>query len=123
MNSKPAKSMKAVRQRLHRRIRKKISGTAERPRLSVCFTGQHIVAQLIDDVSGTTLVGVETKEKDLLAKKLRPNVAGATEVGKLLAERAKSKKIEDVVFDRGGFRYHGKVKALAEAVREGGLKF
>jgi len=116
-------SKKGVRQRLHRRIRRKISGTAERPRLSVCFSGQHIVAQLIDDTSGTTLVGVESKEKELNGKNLRPNVEGAKEIGKLLAERAKSKKIEAVVFDRGGFRYHGKVKALADAAREGGLNF
>lgn len=120
---KTSSSKKGIRQRLHRRIRRKISGTAERPRLSVCFSGQHITAQLIDDTSGTTLVGVESKEKDLSGKNLRPNVEGAKEIGKLLAERAKSKKIEAVVFDRGGFRYHGKVKALADAAREGGLNF
>jgi large subunit ribosomal protein L18 len=116
-------SRKGVRQRLHRRVRRKITGTAARPRLSVCFTGQHIIAQIIDDESGATLVGVESKEKELSSKNLRPNIDGARAVGKLLAERAKSKKIEDVVFDRGGFLYHGKVKALADAAREGGLKF
>ncbi len=116
-------SRKGIRQRLHRRIRRKITGTAARPRLTVCFTGQHIIAQIIDDESGVTLVGVETKEKELSGKKLRPNIEGARELGKILAERAKSKKIEDVVFDRGGFLYHGKVKALADAAREGGLKF
>ncbi|MEM6821777.1 MAG: 50S ribosomal protein L18 [Verrucomicrobiota bacterium] len=111
------------RQRLHRRIRRKVQGDGDRLRLSVCFTGQHIYAQLIDDVAQKTIVGVASTEKGLSGKKLLPNVEGAKEIGKLLAERAKSKKIESVVFDRGGFRYHGKVKALADAAREGGLNF
>ncbi len=112
---------KASRKRLHARVRRKVNGTTERLRLSVCFTGQHIYAQLIDDTEQKTIVSVSTTEKELAGKK--PNTAGAQEVGKLLAERAKSKKVENVVFDRGGFRYTGKVKALADAAREAGLKF
>jgi large subunit ribosomal protein L18 len=111
------------RARLHVRIRRKVTGTPERPRLSVCFTGSHIYAQIIDDSQGATLAAVGTHDKDVAGRKLRPNVAGAREVGLLLAERAKAKKIGAVVFDRGGFRYHGKIKALAEAAREGGLEF
>ncbi len=117
------KTRKAKLTRLHKRIRKKISGTAERPRLSVHFTGQHIYAQIIDDEAGKTLVGANTTEKAVASDKLRPNVAGANSLGKLIAERAKAKKISAVVFDRGGFKYQGKVKALADAAREGGLEF
>jgi large subunit ribosomal protein L18 len=112
---------KEVRERLHTRIRKKVTGTGKRPRLSVYFSGQNIYAQVIDDEKHCTLLAVATTEKAL--KKLRPNMASATQVGKLLAERAKSKGVSEVVFDRGGFKYHGKVKALADAAREGGLKF
>jgi large subunit ribosomal protein L18 len=114
---------KAGRKRLHARVRRKVSGTTDRLRLSVCFTGQHIYAQLIDDSLQQTLVSVSTTEKELTGKKLSPNISGAKVVGKLLAERAKSQKVENVVFDRGGFRYTGKVKALADAAREAGLKF
>lgn len=117
------KTSKANRQRLHERIRRKVNGNGDRPRLSVCFTSQHIYAQLIDDTISKTIVGVATTEKEFAGKNIKPNLDGAREVGKLLAERAQSSKIENVVFDRGGFRYHGKVKALAEAAREGGLKF
>ena len=117
------KTRTVKRDRLHARIRRKVSGTPERLRLSVCFTGQHIYAQIIDDTTGKTIVGVSTTEKELNGEKLAPNVAGAVRVGALLAERASAKKIEAVVFDRGGFRYHGKVKALADAAREAGLKF
>jgi len=114
---------KASRNRLHKRIRRKVSGTQERLRFCVCFTGQHIYAQLIDDDAQKTVVSVSTTEKELSGKKLSPNTAGAQEVGKLLAERAKTQKVENVVFDRGGFRYTGKVKALADAAREAGLNF
>jgi large subunit ribosomal protein L18 len=109
--------------RLHTRIRKKVNGTPARPRLNVAFTGQHIYAQIIDDESQKTLVGVATTEKEFTGKSLRPNVDGASQVGKALAERAKAKNIGSVVFDRGGLKYHGKVKALAEAAREAGLEF
>ena len=106
------------------RLRKKLSGTTERPRLSVHFSGRHITAQLIDDTTGNTLVAVNTTETGLrTASKVRANVSGAQMVGKLVAERAASKNIKKVVFDRGGFQYHGKVKALADAAREGGFEF
>lgn len=121
--TKLASSKKASRQRLHVRIRTKVEGSSARPRLSVAFSAQHIYVQIIDDTVGKTVIGVSTTEKDLKARNLRPNVKGAVEVGKILAERAKSTGITKVVFDRGGFRYHGKVKALADAAREGGLEF
>ncbi|HSI82201.1 MAG: 50S ribosomal protein L18 [Candidatus Methylacidiphilales bacterium] len=114
---------KATRQRLHARIRRKVTGTTQRPRLSVNFSGQHIYVQVIDDTVGKTIVGVSTTEKALAGTKLRPNVSGAEQVGKLVAERAQAKNITSVVFDRGGFTYHGKVKALADAARSGGLQF
>ncbi len=117
-------SRKETRKRLHVRIRNKVAGTAERPRLSVNFSGQHIYAQIIDDEASKTLVAVATTEKDLRGQPTtRSNVKTAETVGKMMAERAKQKKITEVVFDRGGFRYHGKVKALADAARDGGLKF
>jgi len=105
----------------HNRIRKKVSGTTECPRLSIHFSGWHITAQIIDDGEGKTLVSVHTTEKDL--RHLRTNVAGAEKVGKLIAERGLAKNIKCIVFDRGGFKYHGKVKALADAAREAGLQF
>lgn len=108
----------------HQRIRKKVAGTPERPRLAVHFSGQHIYAQVIDDEAGKTIAAVQTTEKDFTdAKESRANVATAVKVGKLVAERAKGKNVVRVVFDRGGFIYHGKVKALADAAREGGLEF
>lgn len=114
---------KAIRQRLHKRIRTRINGTSERPRLAVHFSGQHIRAQVIDDEKGVTIVSASTTDKDLLGKKLKPNVAGASEIGKLIGERAKDKKVSRLVFDRGGFNFHGKVKALADAARETGMEF
>jgi len=117
------KTNKSKRQRVHLRIRKKITGTPVRPRLSVAFSGQHIYAQIIDDAASKTVVGVSTTEKSVASLKISANVEGAAKVGKLLAERAKAKNIASVVFDRGGYKYHGKVKALAEAAREGGLNF
>ncbi len=108
----------------HERLRKKISGTPERPRLAVHFSGQHIYAQVIDDEAGRTLAAVNTTEKEFAGdKSVKPNVTTATRVGKLVADRAKGKNIKKVVFDRGGFIYTGKVKALADAAREGGLEF
>ncbi len=108
----------------HERIRKKVSGTPERPRLAIHFSGQHIYAQIIDDAAGKTLAAVNTTEADFRGdKSTRPNVATAVKVGKTVAERALAKNITRVVFDRGGFLYHGKVKALADAAREGGLQF
>jgi large subunit ribosomal protein L18 len=113
-----------VRNRIHKRIRKKVSGTAARPRLCVHFSGKHVYAQVVDDDAGKTLIAAATTEKAVSGKsKTASNRASAEVVGKTIAERAKAKKIENVVFDRGGFIYHGKVKALAEAAREGGLKF
>jgi large subunit ribosomal protein L18 len=115
---------KAARQRVHQRIRKKVTGTAERPRLSVHFSGKHVYAQVIDDNSGRTLVAASTADRSLLGKdKAAANKTAAEQVGKAIAERLLAKKLERVVFDRGGFLYHGKVKALADAARAGGLKF
>ncbi|MES2573192.1 MAG: 50S ribosomal protein L18 [Verrucomicrobiota bacterium] len=108
----------------HQRLRKKVSGTPSRPRLSVHFSGQHIYAQIIDDEAGRTLASVNTTEADFRGDKAtRPNIATAIKVGKLVAERAQSKNVAAVVFDRGGYIYHGKVKALADAAREVGLQF
>jgi large subunit ribosomal protein L18 len=115
---------KAARQRVHQRIRKKVTGTAERPRLSVHFSGKHVYVQVIDDNSGRTLVAASTAEQSLMGKdKAAANKNRAEQVGKAIAERLLAKKLERVVFDRGGFLYHGKVKALADAARAGGLKF
>ena len=111
---------KAARLKRHQRIRGKISGP-ERPRLSVYRSENHIVAQIIDDVAGNTLVAASSHEKGFAAK--GGNCEGAALVGKTLAERALAKGIEEVVFDRGGYVYHGRVQALAEGAREGGLKF
>jgi large subunit ribosomal protein L18 len=114
---------KASRIRTHVRVRRKVSGTTERPRLAVNFSGNHIRAQVIDDVLGKTIVSAFTTEKSLADAKLRPNVKGAEQIGKLVGERAIAKNITKVVFDRGGFTYHGKVKALADAARQTGLQF
>ena len=105
----------------HNRVRGKISGTAERPRLCVFRSENHIYAQIIDDVAGNTLVSASTVEKGFEGK--GGNCEAARKVGSAIAERAVKKGIEDVVFDRGGYIYHGRVKALAEGAREGGLKF
>ncbi len=112
---------KAAHRVVHRRVRRKLSGTAERPRLAVHFSGQHVYAQVIDDTRGVTLAAASTIEKDAPAK--GANVAAATKIGSLIAERARAKNVEAVVFDRGGFTFHGKVKALADAARSAGLKF
>jgi large subunit ribosomal protein L18 len=115
---------KGARERVHRRIRKRVEGTARRPRLSVHFSGRHVYAQLVDDNARKTLAAASSLEKALAGKgKVAANRANAEAVGKIIAERSLAKKIETVVFDRGGFLYHGKVKALADAARAGGLKF
>ncbi len=112
------------RMKRHRRVRRKIQGTAERPRLNVFRSSKHIQAQLIDDVQGTTLVTASSLTKDLRGSlKSGGSVVAAKTVGKALAQLAKQKGIEKAVFDRGGYLYHGRVKALAEGAREGGLAF
>jgi large subunit ribosomal protein L18 len=118
------KTKEDVRQRLHDRIRKKIRGTQERPRLAVYRSQGHIYAQVIDDDAGQTLCAASSLDKDLRAKMKRGgSVAAAKDVGALIANRAKEKGLAAVVFDRGGFHYHGRIKALADAAREAGLKF
>jgi large subunit ribosomal protein L18 len=110
--------------RRHQRIRKKVSGTPERPRLAVFRSNLHIYAQIIDDVAQHTLVAASTLDKELKGKLASSsNSEASSEVGKLIAQRALSKGINQVVFDRGGNLYHGRVKALAEAARENGLNF
>ena len=113
---------KVIRGRIHKRIRRKVSGTAERPRLCVYFSGKHVYAQVVDDDAGQTLVSAGTTEKAVGGGKHAANRATAEKIGKLIAERLLAKNIDKAVFDRGGFLYHGKVKALADAAREGGLK-
>ena len=112
---------KQARAKVRRRIRKKISGTAERPRLAVHFSNQNVYAQLIDDVGGRTLASASTLDKALGAS--GANCEAAAKVGEAVAKKAKSADIETVVFDRGGFQFHGKVQALADAAREAGLQF
>ena len=112
---------KAMRMHRHVRVRGKISGTPERPRLNVFRSNANIYAQIIDDVNGVTLVSANTLEKDF--EGATGNAEAAKKVGLVLAERAKAKGIDMVVFDRGGYLYHGRVQALAEGAREGGLKF
>jgi len=118
------KTKEEIRTRLHSRIRKKVAGTPQRPRLAVFRSQTHIYAQVIDDDQGKTLAAASSLDKDLKTEHKRgANVAAAKAVGKLIATRAKEKGIELVVFDRGGFQYHGRTKALADAAREGGLDF
>ena len=122
MVSKEARSK--VRVNKHRRLRNRFAGTAERPRLAVFSSNNHMYAQIIDDTVGNTLVSASTLEKDVKAELEKTNdVAAAAYVGKVIAEKAKAKGINTVVFDRGGFIYQGKVKALADAAREAGLEF
>jgi len=111
----------AQRKKRHKRVRGKISGTPERPRLNVFRSEKHIYAQVIDDVNGVTLCSASSVEKDFGGS--GSNKEAAKNVGKMIAERVKAKGIETVVFDRGGYIYHGRVKELAEAAREGGLQF
>lgn len=115
---------KEVRVRKHVRVRKKISGTAECPRLAVFRSASHIYAQIIDDDKGVTLVAASTLDKAIKEKiSFGGNVEAAKEVGKLVAEKAIEAGISNVVFDRGGYMYHGRIQALAESAREAGLKF
>ena len=111
-----------VRKARHARVRAKVSGTPEVPRLNVFRSNQNIFAQIIDDTKGTTLVSASSIDKDLKLAN-GSNIEAATKVGELIAKRAKEAKIKKVVFDRGGYLYHGRVKALAEAARENGLEF
>ena len=118
------KSRSEVRLQKHRRMRNRFSGTAERPRLSVFRSNNHMYAQIIDDTVGNTLVAASTLEKDVKAELKKTNdVQAAAYLGTVIAKKALDKGIKEVVFDRGGFIYQGKIKALAEAAREAGLEF
>ena len=119
MSAKRSKDQ--TRQRIHSRIRQRVKGTAERPRLAVYRSLSHIYAQVIDDRKGATLLAASSNEA--ASSVTGGNVAGAKEIGKLVAARAKEKGIVKVVFDRGGYLYHGRIKALADAAREAGLEF
>lgn len=112
---------KKARAKRHARVRSKISGTPQRPRLSVFRSAKHIYAQLIDDVNGVTLASASSLDKDF--EGAGGNVDGAKKVGKMIAKRAQEKNITTVVFDRGGYLYHGRVKELADSARENGLQF
>lgn len=107
----------------HFRVRKKISGTAERPRLNVYRSSKHIYAQIIDDVKGVTLVSASTLDKDMDGIENGGNVEAARKVGEAIAKKAQAKGVKSVVFDRGGYLYHGRIQALADAAREAGLEF
>lgn len=119
MINKPDKNK--VRKNRHKRIRRNLSGTAERPRLSIFRSNKNIYAQVIDDVEGVTLASASTLDSDVSEAKDKSEQAAL--VGKLVAERATDKDVQEVVFDRGGYKYHGRVKSLADAARENGLKF
>jgi large subunit ribosomal protein L18 len=122
MIKKPSRA--AARIKRHYRIRNKINGTAQQPRLAVFRSNQHIYAQVIDDTASTTLVAASTMESDIASKlDSTSNTAAAEAVGEAVAKKALEKGITEVVFDRGGYVYHGKIKALADAAREAGLKF
>jgi large subunit ribosomal protein L18 len=114
-------SRQEIRRRIHKRIRRRVAGTPERPRLAVFRSVNHIYAQVIDDQQGRTLASAASTEKDLRGK--GGNVAGAKLIGEAVAQRAKEKGISRVVFDRGGYLYHGRIKALADAARAAGLEF
>ncbi len=115
------KDSNKARIKRHKRVRGAVSGTAQRPRLNVFRSSKNIFAQIIDDVAGVTLVAASTTEKDFT--EYGGNKAAARKIGQIIAERAKAKGIEEVVFDRGGYVYHGRVQELADGAREGGLKF
>jgi large subunit ribosomal protein L18 len=119
----PRDSKNDIRLRIHKRIRGRVTGTEQRPRLAVFRSVKHIYAQVIDDAKGHTVVAASSAEKKTTRNATGGNVAGAKSVGKLIAERAQDKGIKSVVFDRGGYLYHGRVKALADAAREAGLEF
>lgn len=113
---------RAVRENIHRRIRSQLTGTAERPRLAIFRSSKHIYAQVIDDLAGRTLASASSRDADVKGS-YGGNIEAAKKIGALVASRAKAAGVELVVFDRGGHRYHGRVKALADAAREAGLKF
>lgn len=117
-----SKTKRTARQRRHARVRKTVRGTQARPRLAVFRSNKHITAQIIDDRAGTTLVAASSAEAAMRST-AHGNIAEAKQIGALLAERAKAKGISAVVFDRGGYLYHGRIAALADAAREGGLEF
>jgi large subunit ribosomal protein L18 len=119
--SDPAAKKRNARVRRHRRVRKKVQGSTERPRLAVFRSNKHISAQVIDDTTGRTLASASSLEADLRSS--GGNIEGAKKVGELLASRAKDAGVTQVVFDRGGFRYHGRVASLADAARTAGLEF
>jgi len=121
--STSSKHKQVARARRHYRVRKKVAGTSERPRLAVFRSNKHITAQVIDDRSGRTVAAASTVEKDLRTVGGTGNRQAAASVGRLVAERAKAAGINRVVFDRGGFLYHGRVAAVADAAREAGLEF
>lgn len=121
MNQKLSKN--AIRIKRHKRQRKNIFGTPERPRLNIFRSLKNIYAQVIDDTAGETIVSASTQDKEITGEASAANIEGAKAVGELVAKRALDKGIETVVFDRGGYIYHGRVKALAEAARQAGLKF
>jgi large subunit ribosomal protein L18 len=121
--SKIAQARRTGRIRRHRRVRKKIHGTAARPRLAVFRSNRHLSVQVIDDDAGTTLVAASTLEADQRSAGTGSSVEAAARVGQLIAERSKTAGIEKVVFDRGGFAYHGRIAAVASAAREAGLEF
>jgi large subunit ribosomal protein L18 len=112
-----------ARRRVRARVRRRVRGTSGRPRLAVFKSGRHIYAQVIDDATGATLAHASTLDSGLRKKGAGANLAAAGKVGSLVAERAKAKGVARVVFDRGGYIYHGRVKALADAARQGGLEF
>ena len=114
---------RTARDRRHRRVRRNVAGSPARPRLAVFRSLRHISVQLVDDSAGKTLAAASTLEKDVRGSNSGPTADAAARVGRAIAERARSLGIEDVVFDRGGYLYHGRVRALADAAREGGLRF
>jgi large subunit ribosomal protein L18 len=118
-----SKQKQVARTRRHHRVRKKVTGTAERPRLAVFRSNKHITAQVIDDRAGRTVAAASTVERDLRQVGATGNKAAAATVGRLVAERARAVGVRHVVFDRGGFLYHGRVAAVADAAREAGLEF
>jgi large subunit ribosomal protein L18 len=119
----PEISKDRIRRRIHQRLRQRVQGSTERPRLNIYRSLNHIYAQVIDDATGKTLAAASTMHGKKGSKRTGGNVASAKEVGKSIAERAKEKGIKKVVFDRGGYLYHGRIKALADAAREAGLEF
>jgi large subunit ribosomal protein L18 len=118
-----SKTRREARLRRHHRVRKKITGTPERPRLAVFRSNRHLVLQVIDDVNGRTIAAAATVEPDIRAAGPTGNITASTTAGRLVAERAKAAGVTQVVFDRGGFLFHGRIKAAADAAREAGLEF